>query len=105
MSRKSDPARSRAIEKKGTTTMLSFLIWVLMGGLIGLVSSNVMRRDPERGALVYILIGATGGLIGGVVFDGEITPSIMTFGSMLAAFVSAVLVVSMAKLFVRPAER
>jgi uncharacterized membrane protein YeaQ/YmgE (transglycosylase-associated protein family) len=85
--------------------MMSFLIWVLMGGLIGMFSSSVMRRDPERGALVYILIGAAGGLIGGVVFDGEITPNIMTFGSMLAAFVSAVLVVSMAKLFMRPAVR
>jgi len=85
--------------------MPSLLIWVSIGVLIGALSSSAMQRDTERGALVYVLIGAAGGFVGGVVFDGAVIPQLVTFGSVFAAVVGAALALVMAKIFLRPAVR
>lgn len=48
---------------------LSFLGWILIGGLAGWAASKVMKRSDSMGLLLNIVVGVVGGLIGGFVLN------------------------------------
>jgi uncharacterized membrane protein YeaQ/YmgE (transglycosylase-associated protein family) len=47
--------------------MTSFIIWLVVGGLIGWLASIVMRTDKQQGVLLNIVVGAVGAFAGSVV--------------------------------------
>ncbi|MEQ6436403.1 GlsB/YeaQ/YmgE family stress response membrane protein [Comamonas sp. w2-DMI] len=44
---------------------MDFLIWLLVGGLIGWIASMIMRTDAQQGLLLNVIVGVVGALIGG----------------------------------------
>lgn len=44
---------------------MSFLVWLLLGMVIGYLGSLVMRSDPDRGAVLSVAAGITGALLAG----------------------------------------
>jgi uncharacterized membrane protein YeaQ/YmgE (transglycosylase-associated protein family) len=53
----------RAAERK-TIGSMETLVWIVTGGLIGWMSYALLRFNAERGAIVSIVIGAIGALVG-----------------------------------------
>ncbi len=45
--------------------MINLIIWLLIGALIGWLASMVMRTDARQGALLNIVVGIVGAMIGG----------------------------------------
>jgi uncharacterized membrane protein YeaQ/YmgE (transglycosylase-associated protein family) len=85
--------------------MLTFLLWTLFGAFIGWLASLVMARDGEQGTIGNILLGIAGASVGGYLFQGELTTGYVSFGSVLTAFVGAVLLVAVANFVVRTQVR
>ena len=44
---------------------MSFIIWLIVGGIIGWVASMIMRTDAQQGALMNIVVGIVGAFLGG----------------------------------------
>jgi uncharacterized membrane protein YeaQ/YmgE (transglycosylase-associated protein family) len=70
---------------------MSFILWILFGALVGWLASIVMRTNARQGALLNIIVGIIGAFIGGWLFNRDVSPSIFSVGSMLTAFVGAVI--------------
>ncbi|HEX2864038.1 MAG TPA: GlsB/YeaQ/YmgE family stress response membrane protein [Deinococcales bacterium] len=73
--------------------MISFIWAILIGALVGWVASLIMKTDQQQGALMNIVIGIVGGLVGRVVF-GIVGLSPSNFiGSIVVGIVGAVLLI------------
>lgn len=48
---------------------LSFLGWIIIGGLAGWIASKFMGTDKEQGALMNIIVGVVGAFVGGFVVN------------------------------------
>ncbi|MBI9001157.1 GlsB/YeaQ/YmgE family stress response membrane protein [Corynebacterium sp. CCM 9185] len=44
---------------------LSFLGWIIIGGLAGWIASKIKGTDAQQGLFLNIVVGVVGGLIGG----------------------------------------
>lgn len=44
---------------------MNFLIWLVVGGLIGWVASMIMRTDAQQGVFLNVIVGIVGAMLGG----------------------------------------
>jgi uncharacterized membrane protein YeaQ/YmgE (transglycosylase-associated protein family) len=44
---------------------MNFIIWLVVGGLIGWVASMLMRTDGQQGIILNVVVGIVGAFIGG----------------------------------------
>jgi uncharacterized membrane protein YeaQ/YmgE (transglycosylase-associated protein family) len=44
---------------------MNFIIWIVVGGLIGWVASLVMKTDANQGLFLNVIVGIVGALLGG----------------------------------------
>ena len=44
---------------------MNFLIWLVLGGVIGWVASLIMDTDAEQGMFLNVVVGIVGALLGG----------------------------------------
>ena len=71
--------------------MLSLILWLLFGALIGWLASMVMNTDAQQGALMNIVVGIVGAFIGGFILQQDVAPSVFDLSSLLTAFLGAVI--------------
>ena len=71
--------------------MISLILWLLFGALIGWLASIVMKTDAQQGALLNIVVGIIGAFIGGYLMNRQVVPSVFSIGSLLTAFLGAVI--------------
>lgn len=45
--------------------MISFIIWIVIGGLLGWVASMIMRTDNQQGTFLNIVVGVVGAVLAG----------------------------------------
>ncbi len=48
---------------------MNFILWILVGGLIGWVASIVMRTDAQQGIFLNVIVGVVGALIAGWIIS------------------------------------
>lgn len=44
---------------------MNFLLWLLIGGILGWVASIIMRTDGQQGVILNVVVGIVGALLGG----------------------------------------
>jgi uncharacterized membrane protein YeaQ/YmgE (transglycosylase-associated protein family) len=44
---------------------MNFIIWLVVGGLIGWVASMIMRTDAQQGVFLNVIVGIIGAMLGG----------------------------------------
>ena len=44
---------------------MNFLIWLIVGGILGWLASLVMKTDGQQGILLNVIVGIVGAFIGG----------------------------------------
>ncbi len=84
---------------------MNFLIWLIVGGVVGWLASLIMRTDAQQGILLYVIVGIIGAFIGGWVISpmvgvGTINEGI-SIGSFLVSLVGAVVLLAIVNLFRR----
>ena len=75
---------------------MGFLIWLIVGGIVGWLASLVMRTDGQQGILLNVVVGIVGAFIGGWVISplvgvGTINEGI-SIGSVVVSLIGAVMV-------------
>ena len=44
---------------------MNFILWLIIGGLIGWVASMIMKTDAQQGVFLNVVVGIVGALLGG----------------------------------------
>ena len=45
--------------------MINFIIWLVVGGIIGWLASLVMRTNAAQGIVLNVIVGIVGAMLGG----------------------------------------
>jgi len=89
---------------------MTFILVLIVGGVIGWLASMVMRTDAQQGIFLNIVVGVVGALIAGVLVTPLIGGAPITSGafdimSLLASFLGAVILLAVVNLLRRGAVR
>jgi uncharacterized membrane protein YeaQ/YmgE (transglycosylase-associated protein family) len=89
---------------------MNFIIWLVVGGLIGWIASMIMKTDAQQGVILNIVVGIVGALLGGwlispLVGVGTINQSALSIPSMLVSLVGAVILLAIVNFFRRGSAR
>ncbi len=91
--------------------MINFILWLVMGALIGWLASMVMRTDAQQGPILNIVVGIVGAFIGGLVFSllgiggTSINDGAFNLTSLIVSFVGAVILLAIVNMVRRGAPR
>lgn len=85
---------------------MSFIVWLIVGGLLGWVASMIMGTNDRQGLLLNIVVGIVGAFLGGLLlaplFDtGTINQGDFSFSSLLVSLIGAVVLLFIVGLFRR----
>jgi uncharacterized membrane protein YeaQ/YmgE (transglycosylase-associated protein family) len=89
---------------------MNFLIWLIVGGLIGWVASMIMKTDAQQGMILNVVVGIVGAMLGGwlispLVGVGTINQSALSLPAMLVSLAGAVILLAIVNLFRRGRAR
>jgi uncharacterized membrane protein YeaQ/YmgE (transglycosylase-associated protein family) len=48
---------------------MNFLIWLIVGGLVGWLASLIMKTDANQGIFLNIVVGIVGAFLGGLLIS------------------------------------
>jgi uncharacterized membrane protein YeaQ/YmgE (transglycosylase-associated protein family) len=85
---------------------MNFIVWLIIGGLIGWVASLIMKTDAQQGMILNIVVGIVGAFLGGwlispLVGVGTINQNNFSIPAMLVSLVGAVLLLAIVKMIRR----
>ena len=84
--------------------MINFLIWIIVGAVIGWLASIIMRTNTRQGLIADILVGIVGAFVGGYLLSplfnvGTINDGNFSLPALLVSLGGAVLLLAISKLF------
>jgi uncharacterized membrane protein YeaQ/YmgE (transglycosylase-associated protein family) len=85
---------------------MTWLIIIVVGGILGWLASIVMRTDAQQGIVMNVVVGIIGAILGGLLLSGLIGGAPITSGafdirSLLVSFLGAVILLAIVNLFRR----
>lgn len=89
---------------------MNFILWLVVGGVIGWIASLVMKTDGQQGIFLNVVVGIVGALIAGFVVapwfgTGTINSSDFSLGGMLVSLGGAIILLAIVNLFRRGSAR
>jgi uncharacterized membrane protein YeaQ/YmgE (transglycosylase-associated protein family) len=89
---------------------MNFIIWIVVGGILGWLASMVMRTDAQQGMILNVVVGIVGALLGGwllapIFGTGTINQNDFSLGSLLVSFLGAVVLLAIVNLLRRGTTR
>jgi uncharacterized membrane protein YeaQ/YmgE (transglycosylase-associated protein family) len=94
-----------SIHLERTTSMINFIVWLVVGGLVGWIASMIMKTDAQQGVILNVVVGIIGAAIAGWLISPLVgVPSINTgfsVGSFVVSLLGAVVLLGIVNLFRR----
>src|SRR3546814_1758155 len=85
---------------------MNFIIWLIIGGILGWLASILMRTDAQQGILLNIVVGIVGAFLAGLVFSGgTINRGDFSLSALIASFLGAVVLLAIVNLVRRGSVR
>lgn len=89
---------------------MNFIIWLIVGGLIGWLASIVMKTNGQQGMFLNVVVGIVGAMLGGwaispLVGVGTINQDNFSMSALLVSFVGAVILLAIVNFISRPSTR
>lgn len=86
--------------------MINFIVWIIVGALIGWVASMMMGTNARQGTLIDIVVGIVGAFLAGLLLTplfgaGTINQGDFSLPSLLVSLLGAVILLAIVKLFQR----
>ncbi|MEO7814974.1 MAG: GlsB/YeaQ/YmgE family stress response membrane protein [Sphingomicrobium sp.] len=86
---------------------MGFIIWIVIGGIVGWLASLVMRTDGQQGILLNIVVGIVGAFIASMIISkGNInTSNPLDITNILVSLVGAIILLGIVNLIRRGSVR
>ena len=89
---------------------MNFIVWLIVGGLIGWVASMIMRKNGQMGMVLNVVVGIVGALVAGWFLTPlfgitTINQSNFSLPAMLVSLLGAILLLAVVNLFSRMSLR
>ena len=89
---------------------MNFIIWLVVGGVIGWLASMLMKTDGQQGIFLNVIVGIVGAMLGGwfispLVGVGTINQDNFSLPALLVSFVGAAILLGIVNLFRRGTAR
>jgi len=86
--------------------MVNFVIWLIMGALVGWLASILMHTNAQQGTLLNIVVGIVGAFIAGLVLTPLLGISTINEGNfslpaLIVSLLGAVILLAIVSLFRR----
>lgn len=83
---------------------MNFIIWIVIGGVLGWLASIVMKTNAQQGIFLNIIVGVVGALLGGWLLaplfgTGTINQNDFSISALLISLVGAVILFAIVNLF------
>ena len=85
---------------------MNFIIWIVVGGLIGWIASMIMKTNEQQGMFLNIVVGIVGSMLGGWLISpllgaGTINQSDFSLLGLVVSLIGAVILLAIVNLFRR----
>jgi uncharacterized membrane protein YeaQ/YmgE (transglycosylase-associated protein family) len=89
---------------------MNFIIWLVIGGLIGWIASLIMRTDAQQGVFLNIVVGIVGALLAGFIITpliggGTINSGNFSVAGLLISLLGSIVLLAIVNLVRRGAVR
>jgi uncharacterized membrane protein YeaQ/YmgE (transglycosylase-associated protein family) len=89
---------------------MNFIIWLIVGGILGWLASMVMGTDRQQGLILNIVVGIVGAFLAGLLLTpllgiGTINQSDFSLPGLFVSFVGALILLAIVNLFRRGSAR
>lgn len=87
-----------------------FIVWIIVGGILGWLASMVMKTDAEQGMILNVVVGIVGAFLGGWLLSplfggGTINTDDFSLMSLLVSFLGALILLAIVNLLRRGRAR
>jgi uncharacterized membrane protein YeaQ/YmgE (transglycosylase-associated protein family) len=85
---------------------MNFILWLIVGGIIGWIASKIMNTDAQQGIVLNVVVGILGSLLGGwlitpLIGHTTINQGNFSFSGLLVSLLGAVVLLAIVNLFRR----
>jgi uncharacterized membrane protein YeaQ/YmgE (transglycosylase-associated protein family) len=85
---------------------MSFILWLIIGGILGWIASMIMGTNDRQGMFLNIIVGIVGAFLGGLILaplfgTGTINQYDFSIGSLLVSLLGAVILLAIVGFFRR----
>lgn len=89
---------------------MNFIIWIIIGGIIGWLASLVMKTNGQQGIFLNIVVGIVGALLAGwfispLVGVGTINQGNFSIASFIVSLIGAIILLAIVNFFRRGSMR
>ena len=89
---------------------MNFLVWLVVGGLIGWIASKIMNTDAQQGVFLNVIVGIVGAFVGGMLISPlvgvpTINQNALSVGALLVSLVGAIILLAIVNLVRRGKAR
>ncbi len=85
---------------------MNFIIWLVVGGLIGWLASIIMKTNAQQGMILNVVVGIVGSLLGGwfispLLGAGTVNQGDFSIGGLVVSLIGAIILLAIVNLFRR----
>lgn len=89
---------------------MNFIIWLIVGGVIGWLASLVMKTDGQQGIILNVVVGIVGAMLGGWLISpmlgaGTINQDNFSMPALFVSLLGAVILLGIVNLARRGSVR
>jgi uncharacterized membrane protein YeaQ/YmgE (transglycosylase-associated protein family) len=89
---------------------MNFIIWIVIGGVLGWLASLVMKTDAQQGLFLNVVVGIVGAFLAGWLLSplfgtGTINSDDFSLASLLVSFLGAIILLGIVNLIRRGRTR
>lgn len=90
--------------------MINFIVWLIVGGIVGWLASMLMRTDAQQGIVLNVIVGIVGAALGGwllspLVGVPSINQGVFSLGAFAVSLLGAIVLLAIVNLFRRGRPR
>ena len=90
--------------------MVNFIVWLIVGAIIGWIASRIMGTNGQQGLLLDIVVGVVGAFVAGwfitpLVGVGTINQNDFSLPALMVSLLGAIILLAVVNLFRRGAPR
>src|SRR5215217_5837663 len=85
--------------------LMGFIVWLIVGGVVGWLASLIMRTDAQQGIILNVIVGIVGAVIAGLVLGKGNINGGLTVETFLWSLLGAVILLAVVNLVRRGTVR